>query len=383
MKNDQQVKTTSNQKINTPIKYYKNVTTVNNDQSANTTHTTKKIIVSEECSNYFSPQKICYRMKGSAENLTSAKQKNRIPHNMGYIYESPEYEDGNFYGEKVNEKKNYVLYCSQLPLETKDKQFNNIIENIDTTSPIKFATRSNFYEKENISNENYNYKEIKAFKDSCPEIKSVIQHQVFNTPLALDNKRVSKVSNTKKNLDINININNGKKLYGSLPKTKMNPPLSTTGKFKKNRQFVFEKKRAINQKMNYNKDILSEQSDYSKIFIRKLPHVMSENNLGNSTSNVKTYTKSTKDCDYIIKVTTTFTEIPNNDPGIKVQTTKKTSQIFNSSEKYQKNCTKNFGSVERITNNNKYIITKNGAERKRIACCPIHGKKKFIYKNVL
>ena len=403
MKNKPENNTISSQKLDTPIKYVKNITKAKNGQNNRVIHTKKRINTSAEFNNFFSPQKFVYGTKVAPGNLFSPRLKNRYTNNIAYIYETPEFENGNLYGEKINEKKNYILYCSELPLN-KDKKDNQFI-NIDK-SPFKYATKANFYEKENIRNENYNYKEIKAFKDSHPEIKSVIQHQVYNAPLELSSRRpVNRKSVTYKNLysnidnidlndnknnDVNIdknldnknnnkNLNNGnKRIFGSFSRQKMRPSFSTKGKFKNNRQFVFEKKRAINNKVLSNKELLPENSDYSKILIRKLPHVMSENNL---TNNVKTYTKSTKNCDYIIKVTTTYTEVPNNDPVQvqQVQMNKRSSQIFDASEKCQICNKKKFGSIERISNNNKYVIEKNGDERKRIACCPVHGKKKFIY----
>ena len=366
MKNNPQVKIITNQKINNPITYSNNFTKIKNEQSSRISHIGKKKVVSTESSRYFSPQKICYGTRLS-ENISSVKHQNKVPRNIEYIYESSELINGNLYGEKINEKKNYILYCSKLPQDTKDNQYKNIEKNYG-----KYATRSNFYEKENISNENYNYKEIKSFKYSCPEIKSVIQHQVFNTPLNLVTKRVI-------NRVTNKNLDNNKKIFGSLPKKKMRPSFSTRDNLRKDE--FFEKKYVTNQKMQNNQNMYSEKSDYCKIFTRKLPHVMSEKNLGNPKSKVETYTKSTKDCDYIIKVTTTFTELPNNNPGIKVETTTRTSQVYNSNERYKKNCNKNYSSAERI-NNNKYMIIKNGDEKSRIARCPVHGKKRYIYKKI-
>ena len=309
------------------------------------------------------------------------------------------------YGEKVDEKNNYTLYCSGLGNEIDEveefprkKLFCN-----ESASSIKKHKIN--YEVEGINEEdelycadgNYRYKEVKCFKENYPEKKSTMTHKIYNTPLKF------KQTGMKKNLG-------NKKIFGSTQKSKfLKNSYSANYLNKQKLNFVPKNNSIKNLKFNDNKQydenksfnekkIYNEKTVMIPKIINKTKTTMSNNKYGNTTQQVKTYKKSTKDCDYLIKVTTTSTEIPiqDTDEGIIIKknmvnnidsyaSRNNNLNVYDGNTRYHKNCLSDLNN-----SNQKYFRVVKSPKRIKVCSlkkkpkaikevfCPIHGKSTWV-----
>ena len=363
----------------------------------------KKVIFANE--SYKSPQK--YSQMTRPVSILSKTDGKIYPYKTFKYTTKTELGKKYRYGEKVDEKDNYILYCSGLGTEVdercKDMQRKKL-SFTESHSPIKIKTKSNYEigsinetDELNCTDANYRYKEIKNFKENnYPEKKSTMTHKVFNSPLKFN--------------PINLKKKFGdKKLFGSSQKARiLKNSYSNNNLFNKYNLNIAQKNAGIrNLKFNESKQydekkLFSEKKIYSgKTLLapRIINKTKSQTNkkYGNTTQKVKTYQKSTKDCDYLIKVTTTSTEIPirDTDEGfcIKKNATsyncnnvnKKNFNVYNSNEKYHNNCLSDMNKVNKTCykvikspiKRKCYVMKKKEESIKQIFC-PIHGKSTWL-----
>ena len=309
------------------------------------------------------------------------------------------------YGEKVDEKNNYTLYCSGLGNEIgeneelpKKKLFCN-----ESVSPIKKHIIN--YEVEGINEEdelycidgNYRYKEVKCFKENYPEKKSSMTHKIYNTPLKF------KQTDMKKNLG-------NRKIFGSTQKSKFlknsysanylnKQKLNNAPKNNSIKNLKFNDDKKYDENNLYNeKNVYNEKTVMIPKIINKTKTNMNNNRYGNTAQQVKTYKKSTKDCDYLIKVTTTSTEIPIQDTDEGIITKKNmvsnidsyvsrnnNLNVYDSKAKYHNNCLSQLNNTNqkyfRVVKSPKRIkIYSLKKKRKTIkeVFCPVHGKSTWV-----
>ena len=195
------------------------------------------------------------------------------------------------YGEKVDEKNNYTLYCSGLGNEIDEveefprkKLFCN-----ESASSIKKHKIN--YEVEGINEEdelycvdgNYRYKEVKCFKENYPEKKSTMTHKIYNTPLKF------KQTGMKKNLG-------NKKIFGSTQKSKfLKNSYSANYLNKQKLNFVPKNNSIKNLKFNDNKQYDENKSfNEKKIFLNN-KQIINKPNV-NKLKKIKNRIKKTNSC---------------------------------------------------------------------------------------
>ena len=158
--------------------------------------------------------------------------------NIVYFRRTPiNYDKNTYYGEKVKESKNYILFASGnqksyyefLPCEMhfklsdnslknnlsyiKNKTTNNNNNNNKSFDPVIARKRK---ERPKIlkSADNYGYKEIKNIKNYNPNIKMITKHdmETDKSPDKYNNTKYTNIQMHKKNTSRNVDRNQGFKI---------------------------------------------------------------------------------------------------------------------------------------------------------------------------
>ena len=186
--------------------------------------------------------------------------------------------------------------------------------------------------------DNIQVKEVKELKYTFPKVKELNQKKnLFHNAVKICDKK-------------KLNVNKNKNL-GKFNNTIYSQNSYSAAKLVNNKYLFYDNK-TYNKSKNLKKNISTE-------------------------SFVNTYTKSTKKSNYIITVTTTITEIPNQDTdeGILCETRVRCPHIEDDRRVYHTNCLADFNNFEnRNRKNNIRVIRK--------IICPIHGKSTWTYKEV-
>ena len=306
----------------TPTKNFQKNSFIENKKNPYFCKTFKKKNLTNKCVYFISPKK---------ENNDSSEKKyetKTLVARFGKRFILDEYLIG-AQTSKINEKKEkniHSFYHSRVNTEI----INNSIQNTQTNHHIIEKS----YEKHN-----YRLKEVKDLKYTIPKIKELNKKNLFpNAVKICDKKKIKFNKNNEK-------IKNLKGLQNSYSAAKLG-----------NSKISF----CVNNTYNKNKNKNSK---------RKI----------NTKSHVDTYTKKTKNCNYIVTVTTTVTEIPNSqdtDEGIRLEEPIRCTQNNYNKKIYHKNCLSDFNFFESNEKNNINKIRK-------FNYCPIHGKSTWTYKNIM
>ena len=314
------------------------------------------------------------------------------------------------YGEKIDEKDNYILFCSGSGTEVDEENekfqkkkliFNESYSSIKNKPKINYVIGNiNEMDELNRTDVNFRYKDVKNSGDKYQEKKTILRNKIFTTPLKF-----------KSNIKQQQNLYD-KKIFGNNQKTKILKNSYSTNDFFNRNKLNFAQKNAFiknKNKNNYQNKLFTAQKAYAKKtvivpkIINKTKMTMANNKYGNTVQKVKTYKKSTKDCDYLVKVTTTKTEVPiqDTDEGIYIKNNintidyqnsnsrRKNFKVYNSNAKYHNNClldlnkthTKYFRIIKSPPKL-KRILIKKKQEKIEEVFCPIHGKSTWLCKKI-
>ena len=266
------------------------------------------------------PNNLNYINNKVNNNILSPKRKSQSP----LIYHNNKIN----YGEKIQEKNNYILYVSgsgyQRPQyeqrQKKIKIINNVYDyDYDNQININKNINYNIYEEEDNNNilsssDNYKYKETKNIKVNNPNLKVVTIHKRLGSP------RHSQINIPKKNKKLKI-----KKVENTFSQKEYNPSRKININDNEQIKILRENKSArylepIN-KRNYfenfsfnpqnNGEIIQEiiQNDDNNEYNYNNYNNYNNNRIINEDSQIET----AKNGDYFIKVTTKRKEVePNN-----------------------------------------------------------------------